>query len=52
MLHWLSECEPALDVSQAASTVCYVLVAVRLKRIVRLNETGTLYYSKTHMGKS
>ena len=50
MLHMPSECEPALDVSQPASNVCYVLVAVGLMQLMRLSETRTLYYSKTQMG--
>ena len=36
MLHDCEVALPALDQSQPASTVEYVLVAVRLKRIVRL----------------
>ena len=47
-----NDCErlPALDKSQRDSNARSDLVAVRLKRLVRLNETKLLYYSKTVNG--
>ena len=50
MLHDCEVALPTLDQSQPASHAEYVLVALRLKRIVRRNETQTLYYNKTHVG--
>ena len=41
---------PHLDESQPASHAKYVLVAVRLMRLPRLNETQCPNYSKTPMG--
>ena len=50
MLHDCEVALPALDQSYPASHTEYVLVALSLKRIVRLAETKTLYYNTTHVG--